>query len=63
MKQRAFHLHPGESSSAAIGRLHRYIRQIQPDYQPPPKAVSRTNLRRLERLQNPARPPLKLVKG
>lgn len=34
MKPRAFHLRPGETPEAAIGRLYRYIRELKPDYRP-----------------------------
>lgn len=60
MKPRAFNLHPNETPAAAIGRLHRYIRQLHPGIQPVPKAVSRSNLRRME---HHTKPFLRLVKG
>lgn len=60
MKPRAFNLHPGESPAAAIGRLHRYIRQLQPGIKPVPKAASRANLRLVERAGK--RNHLRLVK-
>lgn len=60
MKPRAFKLHPGESTSLAIGRMYRYIRGLKQDYKPVPKAKSRTNLRLVEKAAQ--RRHLRLVK-
>lgn len=49
MKPRAFHLRPGEPPASAIGRLHRYIREIKPDYQPIKHAQTARQLKKAER--------------
>lgn len=56
MKPRAFHLNPGESPEAAIGRLHRYIRELKPGYQPQSHYAGRQQM-------NQAKRHLRLVKG
>ena len=56
MKPRAFNLHPGESPSAAIGRLHRFIRESQSNYKPQSRYSAKVQQKKV--LRN-----LHLVKG
>lgn len=49
MKPRAFHLRPGETTESAIGRLHRYIRELKPDYQPAKRAQPARQMKKIER--------------
>lgn len=49
MKPRAFTLRHGESPEAAIGRLHRHIRRLQPDYKPQSQYAGRLQMKRAQR--------------
>jgi hypothetical protein len=49
MKPREFSLRPGESPEAAIGRLYRHIRRLQPDYKPQRHYASRLQIKKAHR--------------